>query len=198
MLAANAETCYRRDVESFARWVLGYHGCAAELAAELVGGTRPITAWPHSKNPYDWLGSGIYFWEHGPHRALQWARARYGDTAAAVGAIIHLGQCFDLLDVEFTQKLLPAYQAEHEDKEAAGLPLPANRGSDEDRRGRYLDCTVVNRCLLRFPEFQVVRGAFREGEAAFPGAQIFRESHIQIAVRDPRCILGVFRPGLSS
>lgn len=155
---------------------------------------RPIIAWPQSKNPYDWLGHGIYFWEHGPGRALQWARERYGESAATVGAIIQLGRCFDLLDVEFTRKLLPTYLREREAREAMGQPLPVNRGSDDDLRGRYLDCEVINRCIQGLPEFQVVRGAFLEGEPAFPGAKIFRESHIQIAVRDPSCILGVFRP----
>ena len=42
--------------------------------------------------------------------------------------------------------------------------------------------------------FQTVRAAFEEGEPAFAGSMIRRETHIQIAVRDPRCILGVFRP----
>lgn len=185
---------YRIGVERFARWVLGYHGCTAEFATDLISGARPISEWPHSKNPYDWLGSGIYFWEHGPERAMQWARERRGDSAATVGAIIQLGRCFDLLDVEFTKELLPAYQSEKERREAAGQPLLVNRGPDDALGGRYLDCKVINRCLQRFPEFQVVRGAFQEGAPAFPGAKIFRESHIQIAVRDPRCILGVFRP----
>jgi hypothetical protein len=42
--------------------------------------------------------------------------------------------------------------------------------------------------------FQTVRGCFVEGGPAFPGSGIQRESHIQIAVRDPACIIGVFRP----
>lgn len=125
---------------------------------------------------------------------MQWARDKHGDSAAIIGAIIQLGRCFDLLDVEFTMKLLPAYQYQKGVAEAAGRSLPLNRGSNDDLGGRYLDCLVVNRCLQGFPYFQAVRGAFQEGEQAFPGAKIFRESHIQIAVRDPRCILGVFRP----
>lgn len=174
--------------------MLGYHGCTAALATEIVSGARPIAAWPQSRNPYDWLGPGIYFWEHGPERAMQWARNRHGDSAATVGAIIQLGRCFDLLDIEFTKELLPTYQQQKEEAEAARRPLPINRGPDDDLGGRYLDCLVVNKCLQDFPDFQAVRGAFQEGEQAFPGAKIFRESHIQIAVRDPRCILGVFRP----
>ncbi|TMQ03699.1 MAG: hypothetical protein E6J91_46075 [Deltaproteobacteria bacterium] len=181
-------------MELLARWVLGYHGCTAALATEIMSGERPINAWPPSRNPYDWLGSGIYFWEHDPGRAMKWAQQRYGSSAAIVGAIIQLGRCFDLLDVDFTSKLLPAYEQEKQEADVAGRRLPTNRGRDDDVGGRYLDCRVINACLQALPSFQVVRGAFREGEPAFPSGQIFRESHIQIAVRDPRCILGVFRP----
>ena len=39
-----------------------------------------------------------------------------------------------------------------------------------------------------------MRGVFVEGEPAYPGARIHSRSHIQIAVRDPACILGYFLP----
>jgi hypothetical protein len=42
--------------------------------------------------------------------------------------------------------------------------------------------------------FDTVRCGFIEGDRAFPGSGIFQQSHIQIAVRNPACILGVFRP----
>ena len=42
--------------------------------------------------------------------------------------------------------------------------------------------------------FQTVRGVFQEGETAFTGAGIKLKSHIQIAVRDPRAVIGYFRP----
>lgn len=145
-----------------ARWILGYHGCTQDLANELITGARPISAWPQSNNSYDWLGLGIYFWEHGPERARRWAQDKL--------------------------------QLEQQEAETGGRSLPLNPGRDADLGGRYLDCLVVNRCLRAFPEFEAVRGAFQEGEPAFPGAKIFRESHIQIAVRDPSYILGVFRP----
>jgi hypothetical protein len=44
---------------------------------------------------------------------------------------------------------------------------------------------------------QTVRCPFLEGKRAFPGSGIFRESHVQLAVRDKSCILGVFRPNPS-
>ena len=42
--------------------------------------------------------------------------------------------------------------------------------------------------------YDTVRGAFLEGKPAYPGAGFSREGHIQIAVRNSACILGVFRP----
>lgn len=165
---------------------------------QLLGGELSVDAWKPSANRHDWLGRGIYFWEHGPERAWSWAHNRHGDAAAVVGAIIQLGRCFDLLDVKFTRLLLPAYERERSIAVSSGNQLPANKGSDQDLRGRYLDCHVINACLQPWEgqelEVQTVRGAFWEGDRAFPGANIMCESHIQIAVRDPRCILGVFRP----
>lgn len=141
---------YRTHMERFARCVFAYHGCTAEMATELISGARPIAAWPQSNNPYDWLGLGIYFWEHGPKRAMQWARDKHGDSAAVVGAIIQLGRCFDLLDVEFTMKLLPAYESQKAVAEIAGRPLPTNRGPNKDRGSRsplHPGCVSANLTL---------------------------------------------------
>ena len=46
--------------------------------------------------------------------------------------------------------------------------------------------------------YQTVRSAFEEGEPAFPGSLIRTQTHIQIAVRDHWCIIGVFRPNFDS
>jgi hypothetical protein len=65
--------------------------------------------------------------------------------------------------------------------------LPQNRGKGLKRRD--IDCLVINDCLkglqLRGIQYDTVRGAFLEGEPAYPGAGFSRESHIQIAVRRP-------------
>ena len=89
-------------MERFARIVVGYHGCLEPLASELLSGQKPLAEWPRSQNRWDWLGSGLYFWEHAPQRAYRWANqraARAGGTAqpAVVGALIQLNQCFDCL-----------------------------------------------------------------------------------------------------
>jgi hypothetical protein len=190
---------------NFPRVVLGYHGCLEPVATELLSGTRSISQWRPSDNSWDWLGKGIYFWEHAPARARRWAEAKAARTVgtatpAVVGAVIQLGNCFDLTDVTFTSTLADAYRQIAEEYSGAGRALPVNRGSDADFKIRELDCLVLNSLLVSLEEqghaFDTVRAAFEEGRASFPGSSIRAESHIQIAVRNPPNILGVFRPQL--
>jgi len=65
---------------------------------------------------------------------------------------------------------------------------------------RLLDCAVINNCLDDLAEkgltFDTIRGAFLEGNPIFEGTTISAETHIQVAVRNRSCILGVFRPNL--
>jgi len=53
-------------------FVLGYHGCDAAVAHKIVSGDEQLFV---SKNEYDWLGSGQYFWEDSYSRALSWAKS---------------------------------------------------------------------------------------------------------------------------
>lgn len=184
------------------RVVLAYHGCDAGVAERLLGG-EPFR---RSENDYDWLGAGVYFWEHGVDRALQFARdqqrrGRIGEPAV-VGALVQLGTCFDLMDTAFTRELTPAYRQYCNLLARSGTRLPRNAGSLPDKKLRRLDCSVLNYYLDWLQglgmTFDTVRCGFTEGERAFPGSGIFRESHIQIAVRNPACILGVFRPRVSA
>jgi hypothetical protein len=185
-------------MEKFARIVVGYHGCPRTFADALLLGKASIATWKPSANAYDWLGDGIYFWEHSPGRALRWAKERFGKTAAVIGAMIQLGASFDLLDETVTSLLAASYPQFEESFAATGKPLPVNKG--KDKKLRELDCAVINHYLERAAEqdmeFDTVRGAFLEGEPIFPGTTISAETHIQIAVRNVDCILGVFRPNL--
>ncbi len=77
--------------------ILGYHGCDAEVAETLLAG-EPFEI---SRNAYDWLGFGAYFWEGDPERGLQWAHLMQQRGApitapAVVGAVIDPGWCLDL------------------------------------------------------------------------------------------------------
>src|SRR5437660_9401144 len=96
------------------RIVVGYHGCDAKLSAAVLAGKLRLEP---SANPYDWLGKGIYFWEHGPQRAYEWAIEQASLSGnkirnhSVLGAKINLGACLDLLDTANT-RLLRAWYVE--------------------------------------------------------------------------------------
>jgi hypothetical protein len=188
-------------MEPFARIVVGYHGCTGAFARGLLLAKKPIREWQPSTNDWDWLGHGIYFWEHAPERALRWARERYRtrrQRPTVLGAYIQLGRCFDLLDEPITALLGETYERLARAFAEEGRPLPQNRG--RDGKLRELDYMVINACIdelrLGGTVYDTVRGAFLEGTPVYPDAGFSRESHIQIAVRNPSCILGVFQPNL--
>lgn len=185
------------------RVIIAYHGCDAEVAERLLRGER----FKPSQNDYDWLGEGIYFWEYGADRALRFARdqMRRGTVAnpAIVGALIQLGRCFDLMDTRFTDELPLAFEMCRMVHVRSGRPLPANRGKTPDKLLRRRDCAVLNSYLrwlleVRGQPYDTVRCGFVEGPPAFEGSCIRQQSHIQIAVRNPACVVGVFRPTMTS
>jgi hypothetical protein len=192
--------------ETYQRVVVGYHGCDAAVAKRVLAGKARLKL---STNAYDWLGGGIYFWEHGPQRADEWAveQARLGATKvenpSVLAARIDLGVCLDLLDTANTRLLSKWYTKFRRFVRQKGVAMPENRDAAGSRRGdkvlRYRDCAVVDYTLSSLSEaegveYQTVRGVFLEGKPAFPGSKIALKSHIQIAVRDPACIVGFFGP----
>lgn len=182
-------------MDRFARVVLGYHGCDADFAESILLGKVQIQDWKTSENDYDWLGHGVYFWEHAPERALAWASSR--KKKGVIGAVIQLGNCLDFTDVKYTRALAESYEDLVKSYEAGGNPLPQNR-----RGYRALDCLVINDLVSRSETiqdpFQTVRCPFLEGEPVFPTSGILKESHIQLTVIDRECILGVFRPNFGT
>ena len=48
--------------------VIGFHGCDQSVVEKVIAGKTELLA---STNDYDWLGSGIYFWENNEERAWQ-------------------------------------------------------------------------------------------------------------------------------
>jgi hypothetical protein len=173
------------------RTIVSCHGTDAESAEAILAGGRFLP----SEKTYDWLGKGVYFWEFGYDRAVQWAQEHRPLAPAVVGAVILLGICIDLLDTRFTRDLAQGASAFAESWIAANGTLPSNGG--RDRKARHLDCAVINWWLDRLGEMQAphqtVRCAFSEGDPVYPGMEIMLESHVQVAVRDPSCILGVYR-----
>jgi hypothetical protein len=189
------------------RIVTGYHGCDAAVAARVMAGEELLHA---STNAYDWLGEGIYFWEHGPQRAREWALEVASlagvkpKEPAVLGARINLGECLDLLDTANTRLLGKWYIEFRHFVHHKRARMPQNRDAPGSRRGdrvlRFLDRAVIDYTVTRVGEaegirYQTVRGVFLEGEPAFPRSKIALKSHIQVAVRDPACIIEFFRPG---
>jgi hypothetical protein len=189
----------------YQRTIFGYHGCDASVAEKVLSGKGTLSP---SENDYDWLGTGVYFGEHGPARALAWAeeirrrRPKTIPNPTVIGAVLHLGTCFDLADIKYTQSLRDLFPLFRQRLEAAGEPLPVNEGIKRDDRDlvlRFHDCAMLNWAIPILEEeantkFQTVRCVFVEGESAFEGSGIREKSHVQIAVRDPECIVGYFRP----
>jgi len=191
------------------RTILGYHGCDAAVVEKVLRGQDTLKA---SENAYDWLGRGIYFWEHGPDRALQWAQAQADRDVdkppihrapitepAVIGALIHLGDCFDLLDVGNTTALAEWATAYRNALASRGELFPENKGPEPLRALRRGDCAVINTFIDMRQEVMgvrhdTVRGCFLEGEPIYEGSGILRMAHIQVAIRTPSCIIGYFRP----
>lgn len=186
--------------------VLGFHGCDETLGEAVLSGKSTLKT---SANDYDWLGNGVYFWEGNPERAKQFAeqatqtnqKVSKGQVKKpfVVGAIIDLGYCCNLVDADALQELGTAHAALVRLCRSAGQAMPANRGSDADLKARFLDCAVIEamhnlREEGNFPAYDTVRSPFWEGNRLYPGAGFTEAAHIQIAVRNPRCILGYFRP----
>jgi hypothetical protein len=163
------------------RVVVGFHGTSVDRAETIVYAGEFIP----SKNDYDWLGHGVYFWEHAPLRAWQWARQKYRDRAAVVEATIELGYCLDLTDLRYTSALRLSYERLREAFLKNRTPLPLNRN-----KARFLDCLVIN-YLTNFvlPECETVRAPFLEGDPIYDGSMLLTQSHVQLVVRSQACIM---------
>lgn len=186
--------------------VIGFHGCSEEIFNAVVRRGETIR-W--STNDYDWLGHGIYFWEQNYERAKLWAEKRSCRNKefrpAVIGAVIDLGNCLNLMDSRYIEMLEDEYDLLVDDINLAGAPLPQNRGGD-DWLLRKLDCAVVEHLHARLAEmgedrndtrieqFDSARGLFSEGPEIYPRAGIKRGTHVQICIRNPNCIKGVFAP----
>ena len=166
-------------------FVYGFHGCRKPVAEALLSGRDVMLS---SDNDYDWLGSGIYFWEEAPARAFLWARRKFGNDASVIGAKIRLGRCLNLMDVQAYGPLRDTYEV----LKASGRVLPVNTP-----HYHRLDCLVIN-TAMEYAEkvvdrpYDTVRCPFAEGHPVFPDSRLFDLSHIQIAVRRQEALEDLF------
>lgn len=189
--------------------VLGFHACDESIAKRVFSGKARLKS---SKNNYDWLGHGVYFWENSPDRAMQWGEMQKSrgriTKPCVVGAVIALGRCFDLLDAHALSALRRNYHDMALLYKKAGIEnqMPKNGSlpGGEDLLIRELDCAVIEythsqdeeeyKKDRRLRPFDSVRSAFWEGKELYRGAGFKEKNHIQICVRNHNCIKGYFRP----
>ena len=182
--------------------VLGFHGTNKKTAAAILAGREIPRV---STNEYDWLGSGVYFWEHSPQRAYQFAEEKKarGEIAsvAVIGAVIDPGLCLNLMEASALAQAKYAYDV----LRLAAKPMPENFGGP-DLYKRYLDCAVIemvhelrksandrNSKEQKLPEYDTVRAMFAEGKNLYDGAGFRQKTHVQICVRNLACIKGYFK-----
>jgi hypothetical protein len=192
-----------------------FHGCDESVRDRLLNQPDEIVI---SKEKFDWLGHGMYFWENNYKRALQWAedKKRRGriNKPAVIGAVLFLGYCCDFLDSAYIQFLKKYFDLMAGASLIMGVNLPKNKDVPndlyKDKILRELDCAVIeymhetilletkieiqDKGYSKYKSFDSTRGVFTEGGPVFAGAGILEKSHIQICIRNPNCIKGFFLP----
>ncbi len=188
---------------------LGFHGCDIETYKKVLYYHKSLKP---SKNLYDWLGNGIYFWENSYERAKQWAEDycnRYNKRnpnstpkiPAVIGAVISLGYCLNLSDYKSNVILQLGYDLLKINCEATDMAMPINKNinNNNDLLIRNLDCAVIQQIHdynknMGLKSYDSVRGVFVEGSPVYENSGIMNKTHIQICVTNPNCIKGYFRP----
>jgi hypothetical protein len=166
---------------------IGFHGTSAEAARRILSSGFEI-----SRNEYDWLGDGAYFFQDAPLRAREWAEQRFGADAAVIGAEIDLEDCIDLLDIPWERTIVKTFELYIGHLTASGLPIPR-----QSRGAHRLDRGVINYLvdgLARERKYmRSVRAVFDEGAPMYPGSALLTRAHVQIAVRDRAAIVRNWR-----
>lgn len=168
------------------RTVIAYHGTTKDIADRLVDG-GPFHP---SNNDDDWLGSGMYFWEYAPKQAWWWAtQYKKNPHPAVVGAVIRLGNCFDLLDPANVDALRHMH-ADMMNVWPAGTKRPEN-----GNQHKKLDCAVFNFLYNQKNDIQTARAVYVPTQAkdrVWSRSWIYAQSHIQICVRKQENILALW------
>lgn len=188
--------------------ILAYHGCEKQIGLNLVNQTTFPEA---SKNSYDWLGTGMYFWEGSESRAWDFINNLKENPNPqkksiiepfVIGAVLDLKNCLDLTDSKSIRYVKAGYEFYKDDLEASDTKILENKdpikSESKDKLLRHLDCKVINvTCSLQEDSgtmFDSVRSVFFEGDELYEKAGFYEKTHIQIAVRNFDCIKGFFLP----
>jgi hypothetical protein len=165
--------------------VYGYHGTSRSRAEKIIAeGFHPST------NGYDWLGTGVYFWQDAPNHALHWARKMSRQEPAVIKSKLRLDStCLDLLDmadIDNPDFWTDSYNRFREMYLRTGESLPIQNPDIPGKR--YLDCAFFDYIRTAFDRdsesesIGMIRSAFVEGNRIFPNSAICDKTHVQISV----------------
>jgi hypothetical protein len=158
--------------------IVGHHGTSKRIADQVLS-----QGFLTSKNSYDWLGDGVYFWQNAPLRALNWATKTFGADGVAIEADIEVRDFINLLDTEWMSWLTDVHDQYLFEIKKKGQAPPL-----QTERAHRLDREVINFGITILEQgghtVRGVIGSFREGRPVFPNSALYSESHVQIAVRD--------------
>ena len=183
--------------------IIAFHGCDQSVFEDVLYNHGSLKV---SKNDYDWLGNGIYFWENNIKRAWEWAengaKAKNSNIhePAVIGAVIDLGLCLDLVNSYHIARLKEQYMLLRAEVEFAEGRMPENRFTKSGQLLlRNLDCAVIehlheDRKSKNERPYDSVRGVFLEGNAIYENSGFREQTHIQLCIRNPNCIKGYFEP----
>ena len=178
------------------RTVVGYHGTKRGTALRIIQGEADFEP---SANDDDWLGHGVYFWEYAPQQAWLWAKQRqrsqgWDDEIAVVASMIRLGFCFDLLDPENVKELGRVHQVYQETEAEAGRIPPLNVLSR-----KRLNCAAFEFAYATLgaggEAVDTCRAVFVpkvNADRIWAASGIYAHAHIQVCVRNQKCILGTW------
>ncbi|MBE6400864.1 MAG: hypothetical protein E7037_02365 [Verrucomicrobia bacterium] len=174
---------------------IGYHGCDRKTAQKILINHEALH---ESDAESEWLGTGVYFWNNDPQRALEWAKHKEVETPYVIGAIIQPQKLLDFSTREAESLVKCAYDWLYDEYQNSNEKLPKNQKfgqGDLFYKNRKLDCLVMNTLHANsLQEHDVFSAPFLEGDPIYETGFFLRETHVQICVKNLNAIVGYFHP----
>lgn len=185
--------------------ILAYHGCDITTRDDLVSGkTKSLNP---SKNPYDWLGDGVYFYEADSERALQYAKysaehcelhltAKAIGTPAVVGVVLDVTRWLDITTQAGIKHVTTALATVKSGFKESGTAMPENRPAfegDKENLHRALDRIVFEslHSMRSLSQQRAIEAGNAEQIAAYSPFQAVRGAFTQgQAISDHSAIHG--------
>lgn len=174
--------------------LIGYHGCSQDTAEKIISGRDTLK---DSDAENEWLGTGVYFWNNDPQRALEWAKHKKIKNPYVIGAIIIPEKLLDFSTREAAPLVDFAFKWLDEEYRNNDKTLPPNsKYGDGDLfyKNRKRDCLVMNALhKISGKKYDVFSAPFLEGKRLHD-TFFLEQTHVQICVKKLDAIVGYFVP----